>query len=177
MDKSLRESANISRFDTSSFNTLTMQPPGTPRLPLCKISPNKRSRVCGSRDSGIAVPVICRAEKLADSTVRPILKNASNQTSCCTRSRSGRPTKLTPQDQRAIFQALVVNPKTTAAQLVHGTVPHVKKKTVYRFLKKLGIQKWRCRKRPFLKEEHAHKHLEWAYKHDGKSLNFWSCVC
>ena len=154
-----------------------MRPLGTPRPPLCETSPNKRSRVCGSRDSGTKVGVIARAEQLTDSTVRKILKRAQNQVSCCSRPRSGRPSKLTPHDERVIFRALLVNSKITAAQLVRENVPYVTKKTVYRFLKKSGIQKWRCKKRPFLTPEHALKRMKWASKYDGKGLDFWRRVC
>ena len=137
MDQSLSDSPK--HFDAFSFNHPTMRPPGTPCPPLCETSPNKRGRVCGSRDQGVKVSAICRAEKLNDSTVRKIFKYAPKQTCCITRPRSGRPTKLTPHDQCIIFQAIVINPKITAPQLVKQNVPHVTKKTVYRFVKKSGI--------------------------------------
>ena len=130
---------NYSRFDVSPINHTIMRLLGTPRPPLCETSPNKRSRVCGSRDSGTKVGVIAQAEQLTDSTVRKILKRAQNQVSYCSRPWSSRPTKLTPYDERVIFRALLVNSKITAAQLVRENVPHVTKKTVYRFLKKSGI--------------------------------------
>lgn len=154
-----------------------MRPPGTLRPPLAETSPNKRSRICGSRDSGTKVKVIARAEQLSEKTVRGILERAPNQVSCISNPRSGRPRKLNPHDERIIFRAIVINPKITASQLVAQNVPHVTKKTVYRFLKKSGIQKWRCRERPFLTEEHAAKRLAWALKYNGKPITWWRRMC
>jgi hypothetical protein len=151
----------------------TMRQPGTPRQPLGEVSPNTRSRVVSARDHGIKFTAIGRMENLLDSTCRGIYKNASHQTSCITPSRPGRPPLLTIGDQRLIRRAIVAKPKITAAQLVVNCCPHVKKKTVYRYLKKSGIQKWRCRQRPFLTEEHAAKRLAWAEKYDGKPVSFW----
>jgi hypothetical protein len=151
----------------------TMRQPRTPRQPLGETSPNTRSRVVSARDHGIKFTAISHMENLLDSTCRGIYKNASHQTSYITPSRPGRPPLLTIGDQRLIRRAIVAKPKITAAQLVANYCPHVKKKTVYQYLKKSGIQKWRCRQRPFLTEEHAAKRLIWAEKYDGKPISFW----
>jgi hypothetical protein len=130
------------------------------RPPLCEVSPNKRSRICGKRDSGIRFSVIARGEDLTDATCQSIVKSAPKQASCLSRPRSGRPTVLPPGDQRLIFRTIVLQSKITAAQLVAQAVPHSSKKTVYCFLKKSSTQKWRCKKRPFLTPEHAAKRLK-----------------
>lgn len=153
------------------------RPPGTPRPPLCETSPNKRSRVVSARDHDIKYNTIADKENLKSATCRWIFKNAWNQVSCITRSRSGRPSLLTKRDQRHIFQTIVVQSKITAAQLVQICCSHVKKKTVYRFLKKSGIQKWRCKKRPLLNDERAAARLAWALKYDDMPLVFWKRWC
>ena len=150
-----------------------MKPPGAPRQPLGEVSPNQRSRVISARDHGIHVPAIARMEKLLDSTCRSIIKNAPNQTSCITNKRIGAPSVLTPGDHRLIRRAIVVNPKITAQQLFVSCAPHSSKKTIYRYLKKSGIQKWRAKQRPFLTAEHALLRMEWALKYDGKPVEFW----
>lgn len=149
------------------------RPPGTPRPPLCETSPNKRSRIVGARDHGISFGAISRLEDLKETTCRSIVARSPYQTSSISRPRHGRPGKITPRDERHIFRVIATNPKITAAQLVIQAVPHVKKKTVYRFLKKSGIQKWRCRKRPLLNDERAAARLAWALQHDGKDLAYW----
>jgi hypothetical protein len=146
---------------------------GTPRQPLEEVSPNTRSRVVGGRDHGIKFTAITRLEELTDSTCRTIFKNASHQTSCITPKRPGRPTLLTVRDQRLIRRTIVLWPKITVQQLFKDCVPHLSKKTVYRYLKKSGIQKWRCKQRPFLTEEHARLRREWAEKYNGKPVKFW----
>jgi hypothetical protein len=80
---------------------------------------------------------------------------------------------ITERDGRAIFRRISLKPKITAAQLVATTVLNVKKKTVYRFLKKSGIQKWRATKRPIVDDEKAVKRLHWAERYDNKPLTFW----
>ena len=150
-----------------------MRPPGTPRLPLQETSPNTRSRVVSARDHGIKYTAIGRLEKLGDSTLRTIYKNASHQVSCITPKRQGAPSVLSPTDHRAIRRAILVNPKITAQQLFVNYAPHASKKTIYRYLDKSGINKWRCKQRPFLTEDHACQRLEWALKYDGKPIVFW----
>jgi hypothetical protein len=150
-----------------------MRAPGTPRLPLGEVSPNTRSRIVGSRDHGIKFAAIGRMERLSDSTVRTIYKNATHQTSCITPKRYGAPSVLTIGDHRLIRRAIVINPKITAQQLFVSCAPHSSKKTIYRYLKKSGIQKWRAKQRPFLTPEHALLRIEWATKYDGKPVEYW----
>lgn len=150
-----------------------MRASGTPRLSLQEVSPNTRSRVVGARDHGIKIAAIARLEGLDDSTCRKIYKNASNQTSCISNKRAGPPSILTPGDHRLIRRAIVVNPKITAQQLFVTCAPHSSKKTIYRYLKKSGIQKWRAKQRPFLTPEHAALRMAWALKYDGKPVEFW----
>jgi len=63
-------------------------------------------------------------------------------------------------------------PKVTTVDLVAECAPHVLKTTIYWYLKKSGIQKWRCRKRPLLTEERAAARLQWAHLHDGQDLEY-----
>jgi hypothetical protein len=123
------------------------------------------------------VPVIACGENLEQSTCCSVLFSASKQTSCISKPHSGRPTQITLADQRLIQRAIVRNPKITAVQLKAEACPHVCKKTIYRYLKKSGIQKWRCKKRPFLTPAHAVRRLAWARIHDGKPLEFWKQLC
>jgi hypothetical protein len=120
-----------------------MKPPGAPRQPLGEVSPNQRSRVVSAREHGIKVTAIRRMENLTDSTnlIRTILQNAPHQVSCITPTRSGRPPLLTAIDHRVIRRTIVVNPKITAQQLFVIYAAHTSKKTIYRYLKKLGIEK------------------------------------
>jgi transposase len=142
-------------------------------MPLQECSPNKRSRVVSARDHVIKWPIISRMENLSESTCRSIVKRAPQQTSCITQPRSGRPVELTERHHRKIWRALAINPKITAANLVRECDLPVKKKTVYRYLKKSGIQKWRCRKRPLLTPERAAARLAWALKYDNMPVEFW----
>ena len=149
-----------------------MRLPGTPRPPLGEVSPNTRSRVVSARDYGIKFGAISRLERLDDSTCRKIYKNASHQVSCITPSRPGAPPVLTPGDHRLIRRAIVINPKITAQELFVSCAPHASKKTIYRYLLKSGIQKWRAKQRPFLTAEHALLRIEWALKHNRKLVKF-----
>lgn len=171
--KSKREPLSARLFVISHHPTTLMKAPGVPRQPLGEVSPNQRSRVVGAYDHRVPFPAIARLEGLKNSTCRSIVKNASHQVSCITPPRPGRPSSLTIGDQRLIRRTIVVNPKITAQQLFLSCASHTSKKTIYRYLKKSGIQKWRCKQRPLLKEEHAQKRREWARKYDGKPIEFW----
>jgi hypothetical protein len=171
--KSKREHQKA-RFSASAILQLQqMKPPGAPRQPLGEVSPNQRSRVVGAYDHGIKVPAIARRERLTDSTCRSIIQNASHQVSCITPTRKGAPSVLTPGDHRLIRRVIVVNPKITAQQLFVQCAPHSSKKTIYRYLLKSGIQKWRAKQRPFLTAEHARQRMVWATKYDGLPVGFW----
>jgi len=150
-----------------------MRAPGTQRQPLGEVSPNTRSRVVGARDHGIKFAAIGRMEELVDSTCRTIYNNAPHQVSCITPKRNGAPSVLTVGDHRLIRRAIVINPKITAQQLFLSCAPHASKKTIYRYLKKSGIQKWRAKQRPLLTPEHAALRMAWALKYDGKPVEFW----
>lgn len=139
--KSKRENQKARFFVISNYQPCIMKPPGAPRQPLGEVSPNQRSRVVSAYDHGIKVSAILARESLSDSTCRSIIKNASHQVLCITPPRPGRPSVLTPGDHRLIRRAIVVNPKIIAQQLKVSCVPHSSKKTIYRYLLKLGIQK------------------------------------
>jgi hypothetical protein len=154
------------------FNTMP-QPPHTPRAPFTEVSPNSRSRVVALHDYGMRFADIARGENLQPSTCSRIFQNAQNQDSCKSRPRKGRPQSITPRHGRQIFRAIAVNPKITAAQLRVEVAPQLSKKTIYRFLMKSGIQKWRCKKRPLLDDAKAAVRLHWALSHDNQPLAYW----
>lgn len=147
--------------------------PGTPRPPLCEVSPNTRSRIVSARDHGIDFKSIAELENLGPSTCRRIRYNASKQTSCISQPRSGRPQVLDARDHRRIFRTIANNPKITTARLRAEVAPHVAAKTIARFLSTSGLKKWRCRKRPLLTDERVAARLRWALLHDNKPLEYW----
>jgi hypothetical protein len=115
------------------------RPPNTPRLPLCEVSPNSRSRVVAAHDYGTKFADIARGESLTPSTCRETFQNATIQTSCNSRPRTGRPQLITLRLGRQLFRAIAVNPKITAAQLRVEVAPNLSKKSIYRYLQKSGI--------------------------------------
>jgi hypothetical protein len=149
------------------------QPPRTPRIPLCEVSPNSRSRVVAARDYGARWSEISQKENLPYSTCRSIFKYASHQASCKSKPRNGRPSLITPRDGRALFRAIANNPKITATELRAEVLPTVSADTIYRYLKKSGLQKWRCKKRPLLDNEKAAVRLQWALLHDNQPPAYW----
>jgi hypothetical protein len=174
MSKRKSSKSRKSRFFPQPPHENAMPPrPHSPRKPLCEVSPNSRSRVVSAHDYGVRFRDIAKGEDLPYSTCRSIVKNASHQASCITQPRIGRPSLITMRDSRRIFRAIALNPKITAAQLRVEAAPHVKKKTIYRFLLKSGIQKWRCKKRPLLNDEKAAARLHWALLHDNQPPEYW----
>jgi hypothetical protein len=113
----------------------------TPRAPFTEVSPNSRSRVVILHDYRIQFADITRGENLQPSTYSRIFQNAQNQDSCKSRPRKGCLQSITLYYSRQIFRVIAVNPKITAAQLYIKVALQLSKKTIYRFLKKSGIQK------------------------------------
>jgi hypothetical protein len=149
------------------------QQPHTPRTPLAELSPNTRSRVVSARDYGNRFSEIAKREGLNPATCRSIFRNAPKQDSCKSRPRSGRPRIIDPRDGRRLFRAIAINPKITAKQLRVETLPEMSDKTIYRFLKDSGLQKWRCKKRPLLDDNKAATWLRWALLHDNMPPAYW----
>lgn len=156
---------------------MTPRPPGTPRPgPGCEYSPHKRARIVSARESGMKYKDIALREGVKEATCRKIFSRAPKQTSCVTRPRKGRPQLISDRDARRIFRTIFVQPKITAAQLRVSAVPHASKRTIYRFLKKSGIQKWRCKRRPLLTQAIANLRLEWAHTYNNRDDAFWRRV-
>ncbi|RFU28636.1 hypothetical protein B7463_g7705, partial [Scytalidium lignicola] len=147
--------------------------PGTSRPPLAELSPNSRSRIVGARDNGVKISEITQNEGYSNSTIRSVLNNASHQVSYISKPRARTPSLLSLRDQRSIFRLIQAKPKITAAQLARELPIPVSKKTIYRFLKKSSIQKWRCSKRPLLNDKLAGKQLIWAFRNNSQSVAFW----
>jgi hypothetical protein len=133
--KSLSENLqnrDFSRFCTQPPYFPTMPPlPHTPRIPLCELSPNTRSRVVSAHDYDIRYRDIAEQENLSSSTCRSIFKNAPNQASCNSQPRSGRPSVITVRDGRRLFRAIAINPKITATQLRVEVMLEVLEITIY----------------------------------------------
>ena len=115
--------------------------PGSIRLPLAELSPGNRNRIIGARAHGIPFATIAGQENCSPSTAYSTVRNALFRAGQYSRPRGRPPTKLSERDKRRIYRTIDQSPKITAAELIATVVPHVTKKTVYRFLKKSGIQK------------------------------------
>jgi hypothetical protein len=86
--------------------------------------------------------------------------------------RSGRPTKTTPRDVRALYREARKTPKIKYKDLLQrvGLIPRISKTTAYRRLKDENLQKFRCKRRPRLVRKSARERVLWERR--WRSFNF-----
>lgn len=105
---------------------------------------SKRSQIITLRDQGKTQRQIASTVGLALSTVNHICKTRRNQGELQNKPKSGRPCKLTAQDNCLIVRKVITNGLGTAVQLAKDIQPDlstsVSVKTIARSLKRLGLR-------------------------------------
>ena len=134
--------------------------PGSIRLPLAELSPGNRNRIIGARAHGIPFATIADQKNCSFSAVYFTVRNALFRAGQYSQPQRRPPTKLSEYNKRRIYKTIDQSLKITAAKLIATIVLYITKKTVYRFLKKSGIQKWQCRKQPLLNNKRTAARLK-----------------
>ena len=107
------------------------------------------------------------------STVKDTINNSKSRNQGESAPRSGRPKVYTDRDERAILRLVRLNPKWTYRRLVAELECKPSRSIVTRILKKYNITKWAAKKRPELREIHAHERLVWAKAHENWTEDDW----
>ncbi|KAJ5529938.1 hypothetical protein N7527_003331 [Penicillium freii] len=124
-----------------------------------ELTPAIRERICELYAIGWGYRRIhARYPYISYSTVRYTVKKESERKEGVSKSRSGRPKKLTEADKDRILNAIHGDPKISTEDLL-AEVDHK-----------------RCSWRPYLKEEHARKRLAWAYRYRHFTPEDWARV-
>ncbi|KAJ5493597.1 hypothetical protein N7463_009684 [Penicillium fimorum] len=100
---------------------------------------------------------------------------ASDEKACRNHDLEGQK-KLTEADKDRLLNAIHGDPKITAEDMLTEVNHKVKYRSIQRLLNAENMRKWRCSWRPFLKEEHALKRLQWAHRYRHFTPNDWARV-
>ena len=127
-----------------------------------ELSPWLRGSIQTWAAVGLGNAEIARKTFLTPATVQSTLRRNSQRHEGTTLSRSGRPSKLSRRDRRALLRYVCKNLKLSYEQVLADTGLPISKKTAYRILREEGIKKWIAKQRPLLTEESAKIRLKWC---------------
>jgi DDE superfamily endonuclease/Transposase len=143
-----------------------------PRAPLAAISGNRqkhqeltpylRAKIEGAYQTGASISTIKTTFEISRQTAEYTIKLTSDRKDAQSLPRSGTPRVYDDRDTRAIMRYVRINPKSTYQEMMDTLKILMSKTTYYRILRDAGISNWRCKKRPFLTEEHARNRLAWV---------------
>lgn len=115
-------------------------------------------------------------------TVRSFILRTLERGSKDNAPRSGRPTKLSKRERRAISRYIKRYRTATREEVRKYCAPHVSLRTIDRYTRTFNMKRWLARERPKLTTERAAKRLAWAKEHrhwtaeDFKKV-LWSDEC
>ena len=155
----------------------------TQRAPLCQISQNVRRRpymtalerdqIIGMLQGGSTTGKIAAHFGRSSQAIRDLQKKFIITGTTEDRPRTGRPPILSLSQKKIIYRKVRAAPKIKYSQLAKEAVfvypdrttsKPPSRTTLWRIIKKRGLSKYRCKKRPKLAKEHARERLLFSYK-------------
>ncbi len=140
----------------------------------------QRVNIWTLREQGLSWNEIVKITGKDRKTVRRICKRVKEDGSFKDRPRSGRPSKISERDRRAIVGVLRKTKKKTAESVRKEVlVSHniqVSRKTIARVLKKSGYASRVKKKKPLLTTNQKKARLNWAKKHATWTVDEWRNV-
>jgi transposase len=124
-----------------------------------------RDQIIGMHRGGATHKAIGLELNTSTSSVSTTIRRYKATDTTKSRSRSGRPSIITPQTTRKALRDITDNPNRPWAQ--YGVDLGVSGKTVKKIAEGEGLHKRIARKKPFLKEVHITKRLDWARENAG----------
>lgn len=114
--------------------------------------------------------------------VKNFIVGTTERGSIANSARSGRPSKLSKRDRRAISRYIKRNWTATWEEFCFHCAPHVSLKTIDWYTSTFNIKKWLALERLKLTPERAKKRLAWAKEHqhwtaDDFQKILWSDEC
>lgn len=142
-----------------------------------------RKLILKLRIEGKSMAIIAETVGLVKSTVQTIIENFNNTGSYRSKSRFGRPTKLTERNRRRIICEVTAKPKISAnilAENIYNTSQiRVHPETIRRCIRREGYHSRIPRRKPFISLVNKAKRLAFAkkyYKIHEQDANFWNRV-
>ena len=119
-------------------------------------------QIIGYHGAGWGYQRIATQLKIPKSTVRNTIIQHPFRNGSASQPCTGRPSKLSDCDQRALIHYVQAESKLIYQSLLQNSALEVSRSTIYRTLKAVGITNHPSKKRPFLLPIHAEKQLAWA---------------
>lgn len=130
-----------------------------------ELSPGLKREIFGRADAGQSVADIAQRRSLPKTTVRAVIRRYEERGTAANLPRSGRPTEMTPQDERHILRIIRRDCHITYDRLRKETGTNFANSTFWRFFKHKGIAHWLSKRRPQLSDDHARQRLRFARNH------------
>ena len=109
-------------------------------------------------------------------TVDSFLKRFHQRSSEENLPRPGRPWKTSLASDRWLYKAAMRETKPPLQELKTACNIPISTRTIQRYLKKVGVRKWRTVKRAPLTQEHAKNRMKWAREHRYWTAEDWAKV-
>jgi transposase len=131
--------------------------PGSKQVPIQIREYIIQLRIAGVKNKEIAVLL-----GLSESTTTRIYKHYLTTNSLNSSPHPGRPSKLSPRNQRALKNSIKKNRQASLVQLTSEIPIKCHLNTIRKTIHKLGYNSYIARKKPFLNSKHMKIRLEWA---------------
>lgn len=145
-----------------------------------EISADERNIILKLRKEGKTYREIGQIVGRSHSSVQYVVESFNSTGSILSKSRSGRPRKLTEREERTILQAVKRNPRITASKISENIKnsfdKDVHEDTVRKIIKRNGYRSHVARRKPYISEVNRKKRMEFANEYINKPQEFWESV-
>jgi transposase len=144
--------------------------------PRQELNSDLRGMIMGLKKGGMNCLKISKELGIPKSTVYDTVKRFEERSNGDSLHRSGRPKKLTKENQTEILRIIDEKPLITYSKLIEEAGVDVHERTIRTMLKEHNIGKFKCVLRPKLTDKVAAQRLEWAVKHQDLTPEQWAKI-
>jgi hypothetical protein len=127
------------------------------------LAPDERLQIIAKSEAGCTTGELADEFRVTSKCIRDTLRRWRLHHTTVDLPRSGRPSKTTPRDVRALYRQVRKTPKINYKALLQKVdlVPRISRTTAYRRLKEEHLHKFRCKRRPKIVRKSARERLQW----------------
>ncbi|CAK44601.1 uncharacterized protein An03g03020 [Aspergillus niger] len=134
--------------------------------PRKELTPEVRARLCELKAIGWTFTMIHkRYPHIPYSTIQTTIKRESTRKQQHSASRSGRPKRITPEEQQQLLDLVEQDQHIKMRELSTAVQSSPSIRTVQRLFRTLHMQKWKQCERPEITPQNAEKRLRWAQQY------------
>jgi transposase-like protein len=127
------------------------------------LTPDERLQIIAKSEAGCTTGELADEFRVTSKCIRDTLRRWRLHHTTVDLPRSGRPSKTTPRDVRALYRQVRKTPKINYKALLQKVdlVPRISRTTAYWRLKEEHLHKFRCKRRPKIVRKSARERLQW----------------